>query len=351
VREIVVESVGLEGGLESFRRDFEWISRVRRSVSSSRPNQENGSREVDGLAALRLWRPAEQRVSAGRFHRIADGTERIQRRLSGGRMVGLGPGSLAMTLVAPSVAWLDPKVPRLKPEQVLNRALRPLLAVLRGLGLDAFYPGRDVVTVGGRPIAYAAFTTLPDGVVLVEMYLGLSESFQTTPSLVERWDPDGVAAIAPDLFADAVCLSDFTELPDDARLSDTITEACRQEFASQIAAAAPGREPGMRAGRHAWSAFQGERGPIAPAAASAAGMTMLGVTEVDARILEGRFHSVNICGDLVAPFRTLAEISSGLENQPTTASAIRRTFVAVLGRPGHFVLGAPELEDIVGRLS
>jgi len=249
------------------------------------------------------------------------------------------------------VAWLDPKVPRLKPEQVLNRALRPLLAVLRGLGLDAFYPGRDVVTVGGRPIAYAAFTTLPDGVVLVEMYLGLSESFQTTPSLVERWDPDGVAAIAPDLFADAVCLSDFTELPDDARLSDTITEACRQEFASQIAAAAPGREPGMRAGRRAWSAFQAERGPIAPAAASAAGMTMLGVTEVDARILECRFRSVNICGDLIAPFRTLAEISSGLENQPTTASAIRRTFVAVLGRPGHFVLGAPELEDIVGRLS
>jgi hypothetical protein len=266
-------------------------------------------------------------------------------------MVGLGPGSLAMTLVAPSLAWLDPKVQRLNPEQVLNRALRPLLAVLRGLGLDAFYPGRDLVTVEGRSIAYAAFTTLPDGVVLVEMFLGLSESFQITPALVERWDPDGVAAIAPDLFADAVCLRDFTDLPDDTRLSDMVTEACSEAFASQIAAAGPVCEPGMRAGRSAWSAFQAERGPIAPAAASAAGMTMLGVTEVDARILDGKFRSVNICGDLIAPFGTLAEISSGLENQPTTQSAIRRTFVAVLGRPGHFVLGAPELEGIVGRLS
>ena len=37
----------------------------------------------------------------------------------------------------------------LRPEQVLNRCVRALLGGLRGLGVDAFYPGRDRISVGG----------------------------------------------------------------------------------------------------------------------------------------------------------------------------------------------------------
>jgi lipoate-protein ligase A len=148
----------------------------------------------DAVARARIWRRRESGLLLGRFHRAdpascawADAKEGggdtvqcgLSRRLSGGRIVPVGPGVVCITMAVPVVDWLDFSLrePRpeqvikraLRPEQVLNRALRPLLALLRGDGVDAFYAGRDLVTVGGRAVAHASFTVMRDGVAMVEM--------------------------------------------------------------------------------------------------------------------------------------------------------------------------------------
>jgi hypothetical protein len=337
VREIHVGNIEPESGLEGFRRDFEWISHVRRGSGAG--------------AALRLWRPPQARISAGRFHRISAGTAGIERRLSGGTLVGLGPGTVGLSLFAPSMAWLDRAVEKLKPAQVLNRAVRPVLSALRTLGVDAVYPGRDIVTLDRRPVAYASFTVLPDGVLVVEMLLALSNSFAETSSLLARFDSDGTAVTDGGTFAQAVQLVDFVEVPGDEKLRDVIAEACEETFDARIGRGGPPAEASVRAGQTAWAAFQAERGPIPQAACSAVGMTQLGVVEVDARIADGKLRDVNVCGDLIAPFETVGAIQANLEGKAPGRSVVRSAIESALAPPGSFLLGGSDLEEIAGRLA
>lgn len=349
MREIQVGNIEPESGIEGFRRDFEWISHVRRG---SRPDGAAVRQATaERPAALRLWRPLKTKVSAGRFHRISAGTEGIERRLSGGTLVGIGPGTLGLSLFAPSTAWLDPAVERLKPEQVLNRAVRPLLSAIRAFGADPVYPGRDIVTLDRRPVAYASFTVLPDGILVVEMLLALWESFEPTSDLLAQCDPDGTAVTAAETFSDAARLQDFVGIPDDAKLRDALVSSCAETFGARVGDCAPAAQASARAGQAAWSAFQAERGPIAPAASSAAGMTQLGVVEVDARIEDGKIRSANVCGDLIAPFETVGAIEASLEGKAPGRPAVRSAIASALAGPGGFLLGGSDLEEIAGRLS
>ena len=90
-----------------------------------------------GRAVARLWRARDSGLSLGRFHRRDSRCDcdcgGLVRRLSGGRIVAQGPGVACLTLAVPEVAWLDPGAQRLRPDQVLNRALRPVLAALLSL--------------------------------------------------------------------------------------------------------------------------------------------------------------------------------------------------------------------------
>ena len=65
----------------------------------------------------------------------------------------------------------------LRAEQALNRCVRALLAALRGLGVDAFYPGRDRITLGGRTLGVVALESDARGATLFEAVLaGLSRT-------------------------------------------------------------------------------------------------------------------------------------------------------------------------------
>src|ERR1700676_4008010 len=107
-----------------------------------------------------------QCVSIGRYHLSAGPTEPggigAYRRLTGGRVVGAGEGWLGLALILPSrTALLKEDAARLKPDQIMNRYARGMLAGLRALGLDCFYPGRDAITFERRELARCTFETTP----------------------------------------------------------------------------------------------------------------------------------------------------------------------------------------------
>ena len=73
---------GPESPLDTFRRDLAAAAHAARS----------------GQASCRLWRRRAPGLSAGRFHRLPRGRAGLERRLSGGRIVPLGPGHRAFLL-------------------------------------------------------------------------------------------------------------------------------------------------------------------------------------------------------------------------------------------------------------
>src|SRR5262249_54447321 len=74
------------------------------------------------------------------------------------------------------------------------------------LGVEPHYPGRDVVTVGRRPVADLAFTVVESGATLIEVVLSWERDQSVLPHLLERVDPAGVVRATMLLPGDATSL-------------------------------------------------------------------------------------------------------------------------------------------------
>ncbi len=308
-----------------------------------------------GEACARIWwRPAEG-VSLGRFHRRApDADPTLERRASGGRAVPTGPGLPAVTLVLPEVGWLQPAGPALRPDQVLNRSLRPLLAMLRGVGVDVFYPGRDLVTIEGRPVAHASFTLAPDGVCTAEIHCAFTQSLDSLGRLLPRLDPDGVAQVDAASLSGGATLADVGILPEPALWADVLEEPLSREFGCEVVTGPPftGTEAAFFAGvSEAFRGFQRERGPMPGGCASAAAIGLLGAVEACARLEEGFIRDLEISGDLIAPFHTLEEVAGVCEGQNLRPAALRRCLLTVMSKPRNFALGFDELDELIARVA
>ncbi len=367
----------------------------------------------DGVALARLWRRSEEGLSLGRFHRRRPGDARLARRLSGGRVVAVGPGIQCLNLVFPSVDWLEAAsagLRPLQPSQVLNRALRPLLSLLRACGADVIYPGRDLVTLGGCPLAHAAFTVAPDGVCLVEAQLGVEVSLSRTPALLAEYDPQGVAGVDTGSLANAVALSASlrrsprrgawgellsghfgAEFDCSVRVAgaelDHSAGAAGVEFdhsagaagVEALAASSPapstpsdpaGREqaPGRPAHNRgdapvvgtagvfrpcpeAFSSFQESLGPLPPGRVLSAAPGMLGLIECSADLREGRIHDLRVSGDFIAPFHTIEALRQGCEGLLYDMPTVRRVLARVMIGRRNFVLGAPDLDGLIASMA
>jgi len=342
VRTLRVWDAGFESALDTFRADQAMMAMMA------------GPADGDQPALCRLWSRPAPSLSAGRFHRLPTPHVMLARRTSGGRVVPVGPGVLGVTLVAPRAAWLDPRGADLRPEQVLNRALRPLLATLRGMGVDAFYPGRDAVTVDGRVLAVAAFSSAPDETVVVEQLVSLDEPFSNLARLLESADPGGVAAVDPASLASSASVARLSALPARERWATAIAGHAAEEL--RCTATVEPRRPGagdelVVADELAFEAFQAERGPLAEGSAFAAAIAMLGVVEASARVVDGRIHDLVLCGDLMAPLETLEAIAAACEGVRLEREVVARVVGRVLTERGRFVLGARDLDDVIARMA
>jgi hypothetical protein len=388
----------------------------------------------EGVARARVWRRPQPGLSLGRFHRAdpascavgngagssartegeeSSGGKRadapsaaarggLSRRLSGGRI----------TMAVPVVDWLDPAAKALRPEQVLNRAIRPLLAMLRGDGVEAFYPGRDLVTVGGRPIAHLSFTVMRDGAAVVEMHVAETPAFATLAALLDRDDPAGIAGVDRDALAGATSLQEETadaaskwRAAGSAAIRDAgsgaesaaLRGAGSSAESTALRGAGPGTSGAARRGpgrAESWTlrsdeewasrfatfaapAFECEAvlaaggdagdvtmadaaaaadflaspGPLEEGAASAAAVSMLGVVECSGRLRGDRLTGLAITGDLIAPFHTIDDIAAECEGEPLRPDYIRKALARAMAQPRSFLLGLRELDELILRIA
>src|SRR4029077_14926102 len=93
-------------------------------------------------------------------------------------------------------ALLKEDVSRLKPDTIMNRYARGLLAGLRALGVDCFYPGRDAITFEGRDLAMCSFETDASGAMLFESMLAVNRGMENLVHDLELIDPDGALPCA-----------------------------------------------------------------------------------------------------------------------------------------------------------
>ncbi|MFN2427957.1 MAG: hypothetical protein ABR587_16090 [Candidatus Binatia bacterium] len=341
----------------------------------------------DGVARARVWRRRDSGLLLGRFHRAdpascawgdssragANGSrDGLSRRLSGGRIVPVGPGVVCISMTLPLVDWLADTGAALRPDQVLNRALRPLLGVLRGLGIDAFYPGRDLITVGGRAIAHASFTIMRDGVAVVEMHVAESPAFDGLPALLDAFDPNSIAGVdrgalaastsleesGTAALADAEWAAKFAEFASrsfacDANVSGSVVEAA--PGGATTASAADGFAPSDHgvtlAHESAARDFLLTPGPLEKGALTAAAVSMLGVVECSARVRGDRLTGLRVTGDLIAPFHTLDDVAAECEGEPFRAANIRKALARAMARPRSFVLGLREIDELILRIA
>lgn len=349
----------------------------------------------DGVARARVWRRDAEGLLLGRFHRAAReaGSAReagadggvgagrasavareagaaaspragLSRRLTGGRIVPVGPGVVCLTVAAPVVNWFDPAGAALRPDQVLNRALRPLLALLREDGVDAYYPGRDLVTAGGLIVAHASFTVQRDGVAVVEMQVAESASFDRLASLLEALDPDGVAGAAPGALAgSATVVRPGVAARSDEEWAERFARATADAIGGEasVVGAAPAADAALAAGiastdsvttaaALAAADFLAEPGPLPEGSLTAASVEMLGVVECAGRMRGDRVTGLRVTGDLIAPFHTIDDIAAECEGEPLRPAYIRKALARVMARPRSFLLGVRDLDEVILRL-
>ena len=292
---------------------------------------------------LRVYAFPGDVLAAGRWHLApagaADLGEAFVRRLTGGRALALGEGYLGISLLLPHRSALLAEDPlALSPFQVPNRYVRGLMRALKQLGLPAFYPGRDLVTVNRRPIAAVSFETDEDGRLLFEAILAVDRPLSAVAQLLDRWDSAGI--IKGDLLALECGTSlreEIGESPSLDELGTLVRDAFGEQFGVTIA------EEGLsaletqavtalavREGR-TWNTARQPRSDL-PLTGSSGIQT--GVLEAHFALEQGRFlNEVCLAGDLIANSPAIASLEYRLRLCPAERGAIARVVDAVLATP------------------
>jgi lipoate-protein ligase A len=283
-------------------------------------------------------------VSLGRHHPSPPPVDRcdvvVERRRTGGRVLAGGTGFLHVALVLPHRAALVADDPRaLAPDQVLNRVVRGVLGALQQLGVEPSYPGRDVVTVGGRPVADLAFTVMESGATLIEVVLAWERDQSVLPHLLERVDPGGVVRATLLLPGDATSLAVACgHAPSAEELVTVLRRGYEQRLgvrmvdeALDVAALPP-------------APVSSARPPFAELDRRATAATMLGAMEVRLRLgVDGRLAEVRLLGDLLDAEGTVERLEQAFVGLLPTPQAIDAAIANVLEPPDAFLLGVHPL--------
>jgi lipoate-protein ligase A len=305
---------------------------------------------------LRVYTFPGDVLAVGRWHLAPAGAtdlgEAFVRRLTGGRALALGEGYLGISLLLPHRSALlhdDPFA--LAPFQVPNRYVRGLMRALKQLGLPAFYPGRDLVTVNRRPIAAISFETDEEGRLLFEAIIAVDRPLSAVAQLLDRLDSGGI------IKADLLALEGGTSLREELGESLTMEELgtlVRSAFAEQFGLVVA-EEPlsaleaqavtalAAREGR-AWNTARQPR-PDLPLMGSSGIQT--GVLEAHFALEQGRFlKEVCLAGDFIADSPAIASLEYRLRLCPAERGAIARVVDAVFSEQSHYLLGVGSLRVV-----
>lgn len=187
------------------------------------------------LGVLRVYDFPGDVLSLGRYHiapTVGDKAVQMHRRYSGGRVIPCGHGFVGMALALPHRSALFSDDPlALAPHQVINRYVRGILAGCQLVGVPAFYPGRDVVTVDRRMLALVAFEVTREGAFLFEAILANQKDFSVLPAMLDVADPMGVIK-AEILMADqTTCLTEIAGKP---LTTEEVAELLRRGYQQEL---------------------------------------------------------------------------------------------------------------------
>jgi lipoate-protein ligase A len=305
---------------------------------------------------LRVYAFPGDVLAAGRWHlaptQAADLGEAFVRRLTGGRALALGEGYLGISLLLPHRSALVADDPfALAPFQVPNRYVRGLMRALKQLGLPAFYPGRDLVTVNRRPIAAVSFETDEEGRLLFEAIVAVDRPLSTVAQLLDRWDAAGT--IKADLLAlegGTSLREEIGETPSLDELGALVRDAFAEQFGVTIAAeplsALESQAVTALAVRESRS-WNTQRRPRSDLPLTGSSGIQTGVLEAHFALEQGRFlKEVCLAGDFIADSPAIASLEYRLRLCPAERGAIARIVDTVFGDPAHYMLGVGPLRVI-----
>jgi hypothetical protein len=297
-----------------------------------------------GCAMLRVTTGTGERALLGRYHveppAAAPGV--FARRLTGGRVVPDGAGFAGVALVLPHRSALESPDPHaLRAEQVMNRAVRGILEACGRLGVEAYYPGRDLLTVAGRPVGWLSLTADDDGVTLFEAGLAVHADLAVLPRLLDRVDPDGV--VPATLWLPEAVTSLSQESGDgsltEARVLDALAEGFAARLGLDVVSADDLEASGD--GVPAWVVDPGldRRNEMA---------SMLGTIRVHLALDgDARIAALRLTGDVIAPPATMVALERALVGARLDEGDVTARLAAVLGRAEHWMLGAGATATLV----
>jgi lipoate-protein ligase A len=305
---------------------------------------------------LRVYSFPGDVLAAGRWHlaplTAADAGEAFVRRLTGGRALALGEGYLGISLLLPHRSALFSDDPlALAPFQIANRYVRGLLRALKALGLPAFYPGRDMVTVNRRPVAALAFETDEAGRLIFEVIVAVERPLGAVAQLLDRWDVGGV------IKADLLALESGTCIRDEIGESltfDDLAAIIRDAFAQQYGVAVedapllPLEEQAVAAlaqrESRGWTSARVSRRDLVLCGSSG---IQTGVFEAHFALEQERFvKEIQLAGDFIANSAAVAALEYRLRLCPAEWTAISRVVDAVFADPANYLLGVGRLRTV-----
>jgi lipoate-protein ligase A len=293
-------------------------------------------------------------LALGRHHRRPVGATdvAIARRHGAGRAVAAGDGFVSIALHLPHRAALVADHPEaIAPAQVLNRSVRGILGALDALGVPAHYPGRDLVTVGGRAIGVLGFDVTDAGTTTVDAVISVARAQRVLPAFLDRADR---ASAVPAAMVTARDVTSITEHSGGVAPSlDDVAAALQRGFAARFgidvrAAASP---PLADVDHDAWLDSRRMRPDLDRRVRLP---TQLGTLEIELAVADGRILGVQISGDVLVAADALRRVEHALGTIELDVATLRATVRRALAPPHGFLLGVPSpdvLADAIGRLA
>jgi len=304
------------------------------------------------LGVLRVYDFAGTVLSLGRYHFVPDRpltTDGVQlhRRRSGGRAIPFGDGFVAMALVLPHRSALFSDDPcALAPYQVMNRYARGIVEGCKLVGVPAFYPGRDFLTVNRRVLGLVSFEVDHTGALLFEAIIANRKDFSGLPHLLDAVDARGV--IKAEMLAphDTTCLAQELGVQlTTAEVADLLRRGFEKQFKLTFAehTLTPLEERAIEAtASHEFhdERWLRQRQPRADLDHHASERVQLGIFETYFSLQQNRFiKEVQLAGDFIANSAAIAQLEHELRLCPAEWRAIDAVASEIFARPEYFILG------------
>jgi Bacterial lipoate protein ligase C-terminus len=301
-------------------------------------------------ACLRVYSLAGDVLSLGRYH-IApagdpDGGVRLHRRMGGGRVLPLGPGFAVLSFVLPHKSALVAEEPlALRPEQVLNRCVRGLIGGLRGLGVDAFYPGRDRITVDRQLLGLVSLEVNVRGAAMFEAVLALDGDWLCLPRMIEAVDRTGVIAVEDLAAAQVTSLAALGAPPALDELARRLAGAYAEQFGVALTSGVAPSTPSdaeQRAGE--WIAVRRVTPELRRHAVT---WGQLGIIEVYLAARDAAIADLLLAGDFIGDSYSLERLEQRLRGCALDRAAIAAVVESIYADPRSFLLGIGPLDTLV----